>query len=78
MALNIVVMAAGKGTRMKSDRPKVLHKLGGRSLLAHVLAMAAEFVSRLGPRERAAAEAEASVMDEEQLRRALQVSARSD
>jgi bifunctional UDP-N-acetylglucosamine pyrophosphorylase/glucosamine-1-phosphate N-acetyltransferase len=37
MALNIVIMAAGKGTRMKSARPKVLHKLAGRSLLAHVL-----------------------------------------
>ena len=37
MALNIVIMAAGKGTRMKSATPKVLHKLGGRALLAHVL-----------------------------------------
>jgi bifunctional UDP-N-acetylglucosamine pyrophosphorylase/glucosamine-1-phosphate N-acetyltransferase len=38
MALNIVIMAAGRGTRMKSALPKVLHKLAGRSLLAHVLA----------------------------------------
>jgi bifunctional UDP-N-acetylglucosamine pyrophosphorylase/glucosamine-1-phosphate N-acetyltransferase len=37
MALNIVIMAAGKGTRMKSATPKVLHKLAGRALLAHVL-----------------------------------------
>lgn len=37
MALNIVIMAAGKGIRMKSATPKVLHKLAGRSLLAHVL-----------------------------------------
>ncbi|WP_077038006.1 bifunctional UDP-N-acetylglucosamine diphosphorylase/glucosamine-1-phosphate N-acetyltransferase GlmU [Pelomonas sp. KK5] len=37
-ALNIVIMAAGKGTRMKSALPKVLHRLAGRSLLAHVLA----------------------------------------
>ena len=37
MALDIVVMAAGKGTRMKSDRPKVLHRLAGVSLLEHVL-----------------------------------------
>lgn len=37
MSLNIVVMAAGKGTRMKSGLPKVLHKLAGRALLQHVL-----------------------------------------
>jgi bifunctional UDP-N-acetylglucosamine pyrophosphorylase/glucosamine-1-phosphate N-acetyltransferase len=37
MSLNIVVMAAGKGTRMKSSMPKVLHKLAGRALLRHVL-----------------------------------------
>ncbi|MBK1612946.1 UDP-N-acetylglucosamine diphosphorylase/glucosamine-1-phosphate N-acetyltransferase [Rubrivivax gelatinosus] len=37
MALNVVVMAAGKGTRMKSARAKVLHRLGGCSLLQHVL-----------------------------------------
>lgn len=41
MALNVVVMAAGKGTRMKSARAKVLHRLGGRSLLQHVLDAAA-------------------------------------
>jgi bifunctional UDP-N-acetylglucosamine pyrophosphorylase / glucosamine-1-phosphate N-acetyltransferase len=40
-ALNIVIMAAGKGTRMKSALPKVLHKLAGRSLLQHVLDAAA-------------------------------------
>src|SRR5690606_29660811 len=37
MALDIVIMAAGKGTRMKSARPKVLHTLAGTSLLEHVL-----------------------------------------
>ena len=37
MALNIVIMAAGKGTRMKSAWPKVLHRLAGTSLLQHVL-----------------------------------------
>jgi bifunctional UDP-N-acetylglucosamine pyrophosphorylase / glucosamine-1-phosphate N-acetyltransferase len=41
MALDIVIMAAGKGTRMKSALPKVLHKLAGRSLLQHVLDTAA-------------------------------------
>ena len=37
MVLDIVIMAAGKGTRMKSARAKVLHRLAGRSLLQHVL-----------------------------------------
>jgi bifunctional UDP-N-acetylglucosamine pyrophosphorylase / glucosamine-1-phosphate N-acetyltransferase len=37
MALNVVIMAAGKGTRMKSARPKVLHRLAGAPLLQHVL-----------------------------------------
>ncbi len=37
MAVNVVIMAAGKGTRMKSARPKVLHLLAGKSLLQHVL-----------------------------------------
>jgi bifunctional UDP-N-acetylglucosamine pyrophosphorylase / glucosamine-1-phosphate N-acetyltransferase len=41
MALSVVIMAAGKGTRMRSARPKVLHKLAGRHLLQHVLAAAA-------------------------------------
>ena len=42
MALDLVIMAAGKGTRMKSARPKVLHRLAGRSLLQHVLDTAAK------------------------------------
>src|SRR6201992_1305310 len=32
-----IVLAAGEGTRMRSPRPKVLHEVAGRSLLAHVL-----------------------------------------
>lgn len=35
--MNIVILAAGMGKRMKSDLPKVLHPLAGKSLLAHVL-----------------------------------------
>ncbi len=38
--LAVVIMAAGKGTRLKSRRPKVLHEVGGKSLLAHVIAAA--------------------------------------
>ena len=37
----LIVLAAGKGTRMKSALPKVLHQAAGRSLLGHVLAAAA-------------------------------------
>src|SRR5688572_12423420 len=38
---HIVILAAGKGTRMKSDWPKVLHRIAGTSLLDHVLTLAA-------------------------------------
>ncbi|MBM4189654.1 MAG: bifunctional UDP-N-acetylglucosamine diphosphorylase/glucosamine-1-phosphate N-acetyltransferase GlmU [Betaproteobacteria bacterium] len=44
-ALNIVILAAGKGTRMHSDLPKVLHPLAGKSLLGHALTAA----DSLGP-----------------------------
>jgi bifunctional UDP-N-acetylglucosamine pyrophosphorylase / glucosamine-1-phosphate N-acetyltransferase len=37
-AIDVVIMAAGQGTRMKSRVPKVLHRLAGRPLLQHVLA----------------------------------------
>lgn len=36
----VAIMAAGKGTRLKSRRPKVLHEVGGRALLLHVIAAA--------------------------------------
>lgn len=35
-----VILAAGQGTRMKSALPKVLHQIGGRAMLAHVMASA--------------------------------------
>ena len=39
--LHIVILAAGEGTRMKSNLPKVLHTLGGRPMLLHLLDSAA-------------------------------------
>lgn len=44
--VDVVVMAAGKGTRMKSSMPKVLHRLGGRALLQHVMDTAAQIHAR--------------------------------
>ena len=43
--LSVVILAAGRGTRMKNARPKVLHELAGRTLIGHVLATA----KTLGP-----------------------------
>src|SRR5437667_5005070 len=40
----ITIMAAGKGTRLKSKHPKVLHEVGGKPLLAHVIAAATKVV----------------------------------
>jgi len=44
-ATAIVIMAAGKGTRLKSKRPKVLHEIGGKPLLQHVIAAASKVVA---------------------------------
>jgi bifunctional UDP-N-acetylglucosamine pyrophosphorylase/glucosamine-1-phosphate N-acetyltransferase len=44
--MNVVILAAGQGKRMRSDLPKVLHRLGGRPLLAHVLDTARELGAR--------------------------------
>src|SRR3982751_6754223 len=46
MPLDVIVLAAGQGKRMRSDLPKVLHPLGGRALLAHVLDTARELAPR--------------------------------
>jgi len=57
----IVVLAAGEGTRMRSSRPKVLHAIGGRSLIAHVLAVVGAIGARaavvIGPGQEAVVEA---------------------
>ncbi len=41
---SIAIMAAGKGTRLKSKRPKVLHEIGGQALLLHVIGAAKSLV----------------------------------
>ena len=46
-ALDVVIMAAGKGTRMKSRRPKVLQDLAGRPLVQHVIHTAAQLQARM-------------------------------
>jgi bifunctional UDP-N-acetylglucosamine pyrophosphorylase/glucosamine-1-phosphate N-acetyltransferase len=45
-AIDVVIMAAGKGTRMKSSMPKVLHRLGGRALVQHVIDSARHLSAR--------------------------------
>ncbi|MDO8317997.1 bifunctional UDP-N-acetylglucosamine diphosphorylase/glucosamine-1-phosphate N-acetyltransferase GlmU [Rhodoferax sp.] len=45
-AVDVVIMAAGKGTRMKSKLPKVLHQLAGRALVQHVVDTAAALSAR--------------------------------
>jgi len=41
-ALAVAILAAGKGTRMESDLPKVLHKVGGKPMVSHVIQRAVE------------------------------------
>jgi bifunctional UDP-N-acetylglucosamine pyrophosphorylase/glucosamine-1-phosphate N-acetyltransferase len=43
--LAVVIMAAGKGTRLNSRRPKVLHEIGGKPLLSHVIAAASQIAA---------------------------------
>lgn len=44
--LEIIILAAGQGKRMRSSRPKVLHAVGGRPMLSHVLATARTLAPR--------------------------------
>jgi len=41
-AMSVVILAAGKGTRMYSDLPKVLHTLAGKAMVQHVIDAASE------------------------------------
>ena len=45
MNLAVVILAAGRGARMHSERPKVLHSIGGKPLLGHLI----ETVSQIKP-----------------------------
>ena len=65
-AIDVVVMAAGKGTRMKSSMPKVLHPLAGRALVDHVARTAAA----LGARHRVFVTGHGAAQVEEHLRQA--------
>ena len=59
-----IVLAAGEGTRMRSERPKVLHEIAGRSMLAHVLdavtRAGADAIAVVAGPDRADVEAEAA------------------
>lgn len=44
-AMSVVILAAGKGTRMYSDIPKVLHTLAGKPMVQHVI----DAATKLGP-----------------------------
>lgn len=75
----VVVLAAGAGTRMKSDRQKTLHEIGGRSLLSHSLHAAAgihpsQLVAVVGHQRDQVAPAVEAIADEMQveIRQAVQ------
>lgn len=44
--VGIIILAAGKGTRMKSDRAKVLHEICGRSMISHVVQTAEKIAGK--------------------------------
>ncbi|MFQ3208218.1 MAG: bifunctional UDP-N-acetylglucosamine pyrophosphorylase/glucosamine-1-phosphate N-acetyltransferase, partial [Glaciecola sp.] len=42
MSLSVIILAAGKGTRMKSSLPKVLHPIAGKPMVEHIIEAAKE------------------------------------
>ena len=50
--LDVVILAAGKGSRMYSSYPKVLHELAGEPMLGHVIAVAKSLTDKRGGRIR--------------------------
>ena len=49
MRADIVILAAGQGSRMKSSLPKVLHPIAGKSMLEHVILSAQQTQKVIGP-----------------------------
>ena len=47
MPLEVIILAAGKGTRMRATLPKVLHEVGGKPMLQHVIDTALQLSPRL-------------------------------
>ena len=45
--MNIIILAAGKGSRMKSSTPKVLHQIGGKAMISHVVETALTLKPRI-------------------------------
>ena len=51
--LSVVVLAAGKGKRMKSEIPKVLHQICGKPMLYYILSLAGKYICSYRLQERA-------------------------
>ena len=47
--LNVIILAAGQGTRMKSDLPKVLHEINGKPIISYIISIIIIFYSAFFP-----------------------------